>query len=167
MTRTLSGNFVSAAMAQDTDEVLICLLTVAHPELATPIYLSSDPTTRISDDPLIYATVSRTHEHLFLPFEWTFPDDRSDAPPTVKLTIDNIERTLVGILRSFSTPPTILIEVVLASSPDVVEIAVPGLILSDVTIDEHAVSATLVADSLINEPHPAGQFTPGGFPGLF
>lgn len=166
MARALSPGFLAALYAQESEEVVVCLLTVNHPDLDAPIRLSSDPTTRISDDPLIYATYSRSEEFLYLPFEFTLPDDKSDSPPRVQLALDNTERSLVGVLRSFSTPASITVELVLASDPDAVEVELPSLQLSDVTIEDR-ISATLVADPLINEPHPAGQFTPGSFPGLF
>jgi hypothetical protein len=167
MSRSLSSNFIAGINAQDTDEIVICLLTVEHDDLEEPIYLSSDATTRLSDDPLIYGTDSRGNQYLYLPFEFTLPDDKSDSPPRVLLTMDNTERSLVALLRSISTPASITVEIVLASDLDNVEITMPALQLSDVSIDEQSISATLVADALINEPHPAGTFTPGAFPGLF
>ncbi len=167
MARNLSPGFIAGLYSQESDEVVICLLTVTHADIGDPIYLSSDPTTRLSDDPLVYGTESRGQQYIYLPFEFTFPDDRSDSPPRVQLTMDNIDRSLVTILRSFSTPASVMMEIVLASDLDAVEITMPALQMSDVTIDDHAISATLVADALINEPHPAGQFTPGSFPGMF
>ncbi len=165
--RNVSLRFRNAIYAQETDEVPIALLTVTHESLSIPIYISSDPTTRLSDEPLLYGTESRGNQYIYLPFEFTLPDDASDSPPRVQLTMDNIDRTLVAMLRSFVTPPTLKMEIILASDPDLVEITVPVLDMSDATIDDHAISTTLVADPLINEPHPAGQFTPGSFPGLF
>ncbi|MEH7903994.1 DUF1833 family protein [Rhizobium laguerreae] len=165
--RDVSDGFRAALYAQETDEVPICLLTVTHASLEEPIYISSDPSTRLSDDPLVYGTESRGQQYIFLPFEFTFPDDRGDTPPRVQMTMDNIERTLVSILRTFFTPPSIKLEIILASDPDTVEITMPVLQMSDSTIDDHTISISLVADGLINEPHPAGQFTPGSFPGLF
>jgi hypothetical protein len=167
MSRSVSPAFLSAANAQETDEVIICLLTITHPDLDAPIYLSSDPTVRISDVPLVYATESRGNDYLFLPFEFTLPDDKSDSPPRVLLTMDNVERTLVSILRSVSTPADVLMEIILASSPDDIELDLPPLQLGTVNIGEQQISVELVADGLINEPFPAGLFTPGAFAGLF
>jgi hypothetical protein len=167
MPRQLSPSFISGAFAQETDEVLVCLLTITHEDLALPLYLSSDPTTRLSENPLAYGTSSRGNMHLFLPFEFTLPDDMSDSPPRVQLSMDNTDRQLVALLRSISTPASIKVEIVLASDPDFVELTLPAMQLGDVTIEEGRISANLVADNLINEPHPAGSFTPGSFPGLF
>lgn len=167
MSRTVSSRFISAANAQETDEVIICLLTVTHEEIPEPIYISSDATERLSSDPLIYGTTSRSNQYLYLPFEFTLPDDKSDSPPRVQLTMDNTERSLVSLLRSISTPADVLVEIVLGSDLNQVELVMPSLQLGDVTISESTISASLIADSLINEPYPAGLFTPGAFPGLF
>lgn len=165
--RTVSLEFLNAAYSQETDEVIICLLTFYHEDSEEPIYLSSDPTTRISDNPLIYATYSRGNEYLYLPFEFTLPDDKSDSPPRVQITLDNVNRQLVSLLRSFTSPPTVKLELILASDPDTVEVELPVLKMSSVQITEKNISAELVADSLINEPFPGRSFTPGAFPGLF
>ncbi|EJB02878.1 protein of unknown function (DUF1833) [Rhizobium leguminosarum bv. trifolii WSM597] len=167
MSRDVTDRFREAVYAQETDEVPICLLTITHESMEEPIYISSDPSTRLSDDPLIYGTESRGEQYIFLPFEFTLPDDKSDSAPRVQLTMDNIDRTLVSMLRTFATPPSIKLEIILAADPDTVEITVPVLQMSDATFEDHTISITLVADSLINEPHPAGRFTPGAFPGLF
>ena len=167
MSRDLSSGFLAAIFAQETDEVPICLLTITHQDLSSPIYLCSNPTERISDDPLIYATNSRGNQYLFLPFDFTMPDDRYDSAPTVNLVIDNIDRTLIGLLRSISSPASITVEIILASSPDQVEISLPGLQLGNAKMEEHSVTIDLIADPLVNEPFPGGSFTPGAFPGLF
>lgn len=167
MSRNLSPRFLAAAFAQETDEVPICLLTITHPELASPIYLSSNPTTRISDDPLIYATYSRENEYLTIPFDFTLPDDQADTPPRMQLVVDNTQAELVKVLRSFSTLATVVVEMVLASAPDHVEIALPGLQLGSAKIQEKSIPIDLLADLLVNEPFPGGSFTAGSFPGLF
>jgi len=167
LSRTLSSAFISALNDQETGEVVVALLTVTHADLDAPIRLSSDPTVRTSDDPLIYSTESRSNTFIFLPFTFTIPDDRSDATPRVRLEFDNIDRQMVALLRSILSPPSVLMEIVLASSPDTVEIELPSMVLGDVTITDTTISGTLVVDPLINEPYPAGSFTPGAFPGLF
>lgn len=167
MSRTLSAAMRAALNGQETDEVPICLLTISHADLAEPLYLASAAVDRLSSDPLIYGVTSRGNEYLFLPFDYSLPDDKDDSPPRVALILDNIDRTLVTIVRSFSTPPDVLLEVVLASDPDFVEIAMPQLQLSNVSIGDQVITAELLADSLVNEPHPAGLYTPGAFPGIF
>jgi hypothetical protein len=167
MSRNISTTFLEAMNSQETDEVIICLLTITHDDIQDAIYLSSDATTRISDDPLIYVTASRGNNYLYLPFTFTMPDDKSDTPPRVQISFDNIDRTMVTLLRSVSSPVDVKVELILKSSPDIVEIELPVMQLSDVTIDAQLINATLVVDSLVNEPYPAGSFTPSSFAAIF
>lgn len=167
MARTLSSTMREAMFSQETGEVLICLLTVTHPELSEPLYLSSDATRRVSLAPLMYVTDSRSREYTYVPFQFTLPEDKADTPPRLQISIDNTDRALVAVLRSFTEPASILVELVLASSPDIVEIDLPVMLLSNVNISAENVVLELIADALVAEPFPSGTFTPGQFPGLF
>lgn len=165
--RTLSDAFKKALFAQESDEVVICLLTVDHEELTTPFYFSSDNTSRISENPLMYATVSRGREYYFVPFDFILPEDKSDVPPKIMLTVENIDRQIVPLLRSFTTPPSILVEIVLKSAPSIVEMDFPEMQMANATIVDSNIQIELVCDALLTEPFPGGTFTPGAFPGLF
>ncbi|EFO32623.1 conserved hypothetical protein [Roseibium sp. TrichSKD4] len=167
MSRDVSNAMRSAMFAQEADEVPICLLTITHDDLVEPFYFSSDPTRRISVDPLLYATASRGRDYLFLPFDFILPQDEADAPQRVKLTMSNADREMVSVVRSVSTPPKALVEVILAETPDLVEIAIPDLLMSEAVMSESDIVIELTADPLINEPYPGRSFTPGSFPGLF
>lgn len=165
--RTTSTAFRQAAYAQETGEVLACLLTVTHASMAAPIRLSSDPTQRLSTEPLTYGTISRGNPHLYLPFEFSLPQDRDDAPPRVEIVFDNVDNALVVIFRSINDPLDILVEVVMASAPDLVETALPKMRLANISYSAAAISAVLIVDGLVTEPFPSGNFNPGRFPALF
>jgi hypothetical protein len=167
MSRTVSLTLRAAMNAQETGEIPVVLLTIAHPDLASNIWLSSDPTTTISYAPLIYGTTSRGITYTFLPFSTVLPDDKDDSPPAAKLVIDNIDRELIPLLRSTDYPATVKIEIVLASSPDFVEFFYPEMDLVAVDYDAGSVSLTLEINALLHEPFPAGTFSPDSFPGLF
>ena len=53
--RRISVNARSAHDAASTDEIEVVLIQIEHPQLAAPVRLSTDPTERISVDPLTYA----------------------------------------------------------------------------------------------------------------
>jgi hypothetical protein len=165
--RTVSLTMRAAMNAQETGEIPVVLLTITHPDLATPIRLSSDPTTRITTDPLVYGTVSRGQSFQFLPFSVVLPDDKDEAPPSAHLVVDNIDRELIALIRSTSSPATVAMEMVLASAPDSVEILFPELDLVSAEYDQVAVNIGLAIDALLTEPYPAGAMNPSGFPGLF
>lgn len=165
--RTLSLNFRKAIFSEQTGDVAIILLTISHPLLVTPERVSSDPTKRISIDPLIYGTRSRGNDYLFLPISGILPDDKEDSPPQARLVIENISRDLIGLLRSTTIPATVDMEIVLASAPDFVEIVLPELDLISADYDMQSVTLGLSINALQNEPFPGDAITPSNFPGLF
>lgn len=167
MSRTLSLTTRRAMNAQETGEIVIFLMTVTHPDLDGPIRLSSDPTTRLSDSPLTYGTASRGQSFLFVPFGLILPDEKEAATPQAKVMLDNVDREMVNILRSTSTPAQVKIELVLASEPDVVEVEEPMFDLVSADYDAQTVTLTLVMNGLATEPFPSGSFNPSSFPGLF
>ncbi len=163
----LSLTFRKAANASATGEIPVVLMTVSHESLDEPFRFSSDPTTRISTDPLRYGTVSRGETFDFLPLSIGLPEDSDEATPTIQLVISNLTRQLTPMLRSVATPASVTTEIVLASTPDVVEATWPAFDLVGSSAAGNDVTLTLTVDSLSAEPYPAGQFTPGNFPGLF
>ena len=167
MSRTVSLTLRTALNAEQTGETTIFLITVVHPSLGTPLRFSSDPTTRLTVDPLQYGTVSRGNTYNFLPIGLVMPDDSDQTPPAMKLVLDNVMRDAIPLLRSISTPATVTIEMVLASAPDTVEVAWTGFDLVNVDYNDGSISADLTINALVTEPYPAGSFTPSGFGGLF
>lgn len=168
MARPLSSTLIEAMNASESGEVLIWLMTISHPDLAEPLRISNDPTTRISDDPLTYATTSRGNQFLFVPFRVTAPDEQDQAPPTAKIEVENIDRAMIGLIRSVtSPPPTITLELVMGSSLDTVEVTFPDFSIAKASYDAEKVSLDLALDNLAVEPYPAMTFDPSRFPGLF
>ncbi len=165
--RSLSLNFRRALFAQESGEIPIFLLTITHPSLTTPIRLSTDNTTRISTDPLVYGTVSRGNTFLYAGVGVQLPDEQDRAAPAAKLIIENITRELVPTARSIASPASCMIEVVLASALDTVELVFPGLDMSNLQYDQATLQFDLTMDALVTERFPSGTFGPANFPGLF
>jgi hypothetical protein len=167
MSRTVSVTMRDAMFAQESGQVIVTLLTITHPQLSAPFYISSDPTQVVSYTPLIYGTVSRGLTYTFIPFSVILPDDKDESPPAAKLVLDNTARELIPLLRSTGTPATIKLEQVLASAPNAVEISYPELDLVSMDYEAGQITLTLEINALLFEPFPAGTFNPADFPGLF
>ena len=88
------AEFPQGLFAQESGEIPIFLLTITHPDLIDPVYLSTDATTRLTTDPLTYGTISRSVTYLYAASTVTLPDERDKSPPACKLTIENITRAL-------------------------------------------------------------------------
>lgn len=154
--RTLSPAALRAGNAQQTDEVYLVLLTIAHPGLAQPIRVVNNNEN----------ATSRGNEFVAYPFEIELPGEDSDQPPLARLRIDNVDRMIVATIREIASPPSVTIEVVLASQPDTVEVAFESLVMRNVSYDAVAVTGELVFEQIVVEP-VATTMTPAKFPGLF
>lgn len=147
----------TALNASGTGEVFLILLTLSHPQLPEPIRVTSDAV----------ATISREQVFSPFPFELTLPDDAEGASPEARLSIDNVDRRVVLAIRSLQSAAYVLIEIVRATEPDVIEAKFEDFRLTNVSYDSQVVAGNLTIEDFISEPFPAAIFSPGLFPGLF
>jgi len=168
---SISLNFREAAYAQETGRVIICLITIEHDDLAEPIRLSTDPTQRIEEhttvSDVVYGTISREETFFFFPVRIGLPDETDSGPGEMTLEIDNVHRTYVETIRSISSPPRVMVEMVLDNALDTVEAIWPEFLLTNISYNATVITGTLKLETLEREPFPAGTFTPSGFPGVF
>ena len=157
MSRNLSPDTRRALQASDTAEAFLILLTISHADLPEPLRVSSDAVD----------TTSRGMVFTAFPFNLTLPDDVDNQSPEARLTIDNIDRQMVLAVRSLTSAPTIVIEIVRANAPDVIEAQFQDFRLTNVTYDSQVIQGNLSIEDFTMEPFPAAVFAPGNFPGLF
>jgi len=156
MARTLSIPADESLMDETTDEVWLVLLTISHASLAQPIRVVHNNE----------AITSRGNTFQAYAFSFIMPGQGGDGPGEAQLSIDNTDRVIVETIRSITDAPDVLVEVVLADTPDVVEIALPPLKLRDVTYNAATVTGFLRFEDLITEP-VAETITPSRLPALF
>lgn len=154
--RALSQRALDSAFSQETDEVWLMLLTVAHPALPESLRFVNN----------YESVVSRGNLFIAFPFEVELPEQDADSAGEARLKIDNIDRQIVDVVRTITSPPSITFEVVLASQPDTVEAIFEGLTLRNVDYDALSVKGTLKFEDIVTEPISVGM-TPQRFPGMF
>lgn len=157
MARTLSATARQALYAQETGEVFLLLLTIDHATLESPIRVANN----------FEDIVSNGNTYVAFPFQITLPDDLDDHPPAMRLSIDNVDRAIVEAVRSIASPPTITLDVILVAAPDTVEASFTGFTLRNCDYDALVVEGDLALEDVLNEPFPAGSFTPDLFPSAF
>jgi Domain of unknown function (DUF1833) len=158
MSRVLSSAALAALNAQETSQVVVVLLTISHASLPGPICVCSDSR----------PVTSNGQVFLSVPFALTLPDDREDQIPHATLVIDNCDRTVVAAIRSIgNVPATLKIQIVLASTPDTIEVEYPPLTMRQVVYDALSVSAQLAFEDVLNEGFPGDLVTPATVPGAF
>lgn len=167
MPRILSLNARLAAYGEAPADVPVVLVTIDHEELDAPIRLSSDPTVRLSDEPLRYGTISNGEEYDFVLLSVSLPDEEEDTPPAASLVIENVAADMVALVRSVATPLTVDLALVLASAPDALEEHYRWFRSTKISYDAATVSIDLIREPLSTEPWPAQRMTKSRFPGLF
>lgn len=154
--RTLSPQAVLSTTAAETDEVWLALVTIDHPSLPAPIRLANN----------IEDVTSRGETFIACAFNLLLPGEDPESQVVARLQIGNVDRQIVIALRGLTSPPVFTIEVILASSPDYVELSLPDLVLRSASYDAEKVTGELVFESIYVEPI-AVTMTPARFPGMF
>lgn len=170
--RRLSLNARTALDDEYSGEVEVVLLCFDHPELAAPIRLSTDNAVRISVDPEVYGTVSMWRgatpddPYLWVIASAVLPSDTEDAPAQATIVLENLDSGMAALLRSFTSPATVSLAVVMAASPNRIEAEYTGLILASADITAGEIALALSRDEIELEPFPAGRLSKHRFPGL-
>ncbi len=95
------------------------------------------------------------------------PEADGEKMGRARLRIDNIDREIYEAIWGLDPNPTIVIQVALASQPDVVEFATGQLRLARAEADAFSIDGELLPPELSVEPWPGDSFTPANFPGMF
>lgn len=172
--REVSLNARMAHEQANSGDVEVMLITVEHDALSAPVRLSTDPTERISIEPLRYGTRSTwldadpaTDPYYFVLVSATLPSDQEDAPTAFSLTLANVDNDIAKLLRSFTTPAIVHMAIVLAASPDLVEREARSLHLTLAEGDVETVELTITRAEIEGETVPMDRFTRQRFPALF
>lgn len=166
---SLSSNAIATLFAQESTNPVITLLTFSGTGIATPVRLCDQFLTRISetDSEVMYGLTSNGNSFYYLPFNISLPTEEFAAAPRCVLTLQDVTRYLTTTIRNISNPPSVQIDIILASAPNTVEITFGAFSMTNIRYNANTITADLVIESLEIEPFPAHSFTPNYFPGLF
>ncbi len=155
--RSLSSLALAAGNAAQTGEVVVVLLTITHPTLGTPIRVCSDSV----------ECVSRGNTFLPFPFECNMPRESDDAPQAVTLRICAVDRSVISAARTaVGGVLTAAMEVVYASTPNVVECGPYNFTIRRATYDAMVLEGELSFEDVLNAKFPKDIFSPALFTNL-
>lgn len=168
----LSPRAVAAALAPETDEREVYLITLTHESWDAPIRLSTDQTVWLRNDERsgtpMYGTISRGEMYEYVPISASLPDSRDESPPVCSISISNVSRLVSPYLLMVDKKyPRASIEIVLASEPDIVDQTWPELDLNSGDMDANNVQIELGMNIASNEPMPWLRFVYAYFPNLY
>lgn len=171
--RRVSLNQRQSFEVHSTAEVEVALFVFEHEDLAEPVRLSTDPTERLTLEPLTYGTRSTYGgaKPAYQPYQFVLvstdlPSDLEDAPAEATLILENVTNRIAETLQSINTRATAHMAVVLASSPNQIEAEWRDLKLIRVDGDASEVTLTLSREPIEEESCPTDRMTKQRFPGL-
>lgn len=150
-----SQTAVRALLGLEPNEVVIILLTIAHPAIET---------IRVTNDNV--NVTSQGNTFLAYPFNITLPEDTED-PGAAQLQIANVDRSIIEAVEAMDTPANCIVQVILASTPNVIEYEWSNLVLRSVTADDVTVTAIIGHPVIDSQPYPPMRVTQRDFPGLY
>jgi hypothetical protein len=161
MARIISAAAMQAALAVRTNEVFLTCLTILPPTGSTafaPIHLVDD----------MQALVRSDATYQPFAFKIQLPDDTDNSIPQVTVTIDSVDRSIIEAIRTVPGLPIVEFFVVLASSPNTVELGPFNFSLLSATYDALVVTGTLgYEEDFLNQQVPSDLYTPTNSPALF
>lgn len=102
------------------------------------------------------------------PFQINLPSDVGDEQPQVQLILDNIDQELIRIVRGLTIAPTATLDVVLRSTPTVVEAGPYTFKVKSVQYDVNTITFQLGYEvELLDLPANKWRITPQTVPGTF
>ncbi|MBP1852680.1 hypothetical protein [Rhizobium halophytocola] len=171
--RRISLNARTANDQQITDETYVVLILIEHEDLEKPLRLSTDPTERLSTDPLSYCTRSHwltanpdADPFLFVLASANRPSDLEDAPAEGQIVLEIVDNGMAEVARSITDRPSISIAVVLASSPDLIEAEWTGMVITTHNIKGGEMTLSFSREDVEDEYCPSRRMTKDAFPGL-
>lgn len=157
MPRTVSAAAAEAMLARETGEVFLACLTLSGDGL--------DTMRIVNNTEQVVRLVGTHHPY---PFEVELPEDTDSANPTVAVRVDNCDRQVVRALAEYTGVPQCTLEVILASSPDTVEVGPFEFSVLSAEYDALLISVQLgYEEDFLNQAVPSQSYTPSNSPGMF
>lgn len=157
MSRTLSTAALASVNASSTGEVWLPLLKLEHSDWAEPVFL-------------VRNTEAITHdgdEYSPFPFDVALPDEEAEQTTVVRWSAMNASNELVTLFRAVSGPIDGTLMIVLASSPDDIEIGPLSLQLRGFEYDAKTIRGSMVVEPILDAVFGARSMDNINAPGLF
>lgn len=152
-----SPAFTHELQADTSTDPLLILITITHADLGAPLRFVANTVD----------IVSRGNTFTAYGFGFAAPGDGDGGSTSARIVIDNIDRRIVDTIRGLSTPPEVLVEIVLGSDPDTVEETFPPFEVRSANGDRLSISADLTDMDDDGQAAMRWTFVPSLAPALF
>jgi hypothetical protein len=167
----MSPGALKAVFSPDSDDDLITLLTVYDTmnDSEVIVRIADGYTKRISEtsSEVIYGVTSNFADFVFIPMQISLPSEDEAQAPRCSIVLHDVTRHITPIIRTITAPPRIKLELVLAKTPNIVEVSFSDFYINSFNYNSDSVTANLAMIDYEREPFPMHSFTPRYFPGMF
>lgn len=154
--RNLSNDLLAQLFFQESNDPFLMLVTLTHSSFGTLRFVNN-----------VEAITSRGDVYSAFPMKVTLPTDDGESLREVMMEFDNVSLELIEEIRTVTDYIDVVIEMVLASAPDSVEIELGELKIKEVSYNQSSIRARLFMDDFLNTEMTGEKYTPSNFPGLF
>jgi hypothetical protein len=164
MPQPVSEAYVRALYASTTPDIAL-LVTIRADGLAEPLRATTWPAPLPGSTRL--GLVSRGSTYAYFPFSFTWGGSGvGEISRSAKLEIANVDGEVSRAVRTAVGKPTVDVESVRISDPDVVEMGMVDAGLDQVEIDRTHASATISGRDFANEPAVGPRYTSSRTPAV-
>ena len=155
----LSASAIAKLQNEIVDVAFLWLVTISHADLPTPLRMVRD-----------YVPLT-SRGNVFTPYphmDIGFPSDTEDQPPRQTIVLEDVAQIFTPALRALATttPPILLIELVMEGEPNTVQDSWTAEI-REAQGDGISIEAELRTDAILGVGAPTISYTPSLFPGMF
>lgn len=168
----LSDEFLEILSEPDTNDGIVVLMRISHPDLLDPIRVSSNPGIFLFFHPdtrePVHGTMFGGEQYLWCAFSFVLVNDpETGAMGGASVSIENIDPIMTTTLREIDTAPQIDIALLRKNDTSKAEMIIDYLKVTNATINYGVIQGELTDYNFLAEPVSPDKFTPASFPGLF
>lgn len=150
---------LAAAQARSTGVMFQCLLTIEHPDMATPLRFVSPGKNNVNSLGRLFTAAY---------FDFVGGSERFDEIDTAMLTLNGIDGTVLALLQTLDPSPSLSVEIIIDSEPDEIQYRKDGFEITNVVQDGvAALMVELSAARIETLPFPGVAMTRTRVPGIF
>jgi hypothetical protein len=155
---SLNANTKAEIFNEQTDIAFFNLIVITHPDITTMRFCDNNETiTYLGDD------------YLPWPFKLIPPKKSDSELSNAKLTISNVDRSIIGTLRGIDTPPLVDFAVVSVTGAGMVTMEAGwfNCKLSNVTYNAETITGDLRFDIWVNDVASLVRYNNLNFPAIY
>lgn len=154
----ISEAMTESVFSSHTDDVYIVLVEIEHEDLAETLRFAGNGADITHDGDTYHASA----------FRYVPPGaDESGRMRPGRLSIENIDRSIIEATSDITSPFTLTTRLVRSSNVEQVEIGPIRLRVDEIDYDASEITAQLGKEKRMDLRYPALSFTPDVTPGLF